>query len=82
MMFSPKLPLLLLTGYLNKGISYVADKKVASKSLILNFTEIDIWPERPSILGGVGGRNTSTVTGVWHTNEDTPAYEGAIIAHR
>ena len=63
------------SGFLNTSSGQIS-------SVDLNFTETDIWSEKASILGGVGGRNDTTVTGVWHTNEDTPAYEGAIIAHR
>ena len=37
-MFSSKLPLLLLTGYLNKCTSYVVEKKGAYKFLILHET--------------------------------------------
>ena len=63
------------SGFLNTSSGQIS-------SIDLNFTEPGVWAEKASILGSVGGRNATTVTGVWHTNEDTPAYEGAIIAHR
>lgn len=63
------------SGFLNTSSGQIS-------SVDLNFTETDIYSGKASILGGVGGRNATTVSGVWHSNEDTPFYEGAILAHR
>lgn len=35
-----------------------------------------------SLLGSVGGQNAATVAAIWHTNENTPIYQGAIIGDK
>lgn len=35
-----------------------------------------------SLLGSLGGQNASTVAAIWHTNENTPVYKGAIIGDK
>ena len=51
-------------------------------STMLNFVETGVWSSKASLLGAVGGRNGSAVSGVWHTNESSPEYEGSFIGHR
>ena len=64
------------SGYLD-----VSSGQISSITLSLN-DSYENETREASILGNIGGNGGSTVAAIWHTNENTPIYKGAIIGDK
>lgn len=55
--------------------------QISSNTLQLNDYELEEQRD-VSLLGSLGGQDSELVSGVWHTNEDTPIMSGAFAGHK